>query len=51
MTKKIEQIKKTEDGKITVLWENEKEFQVIEDDEIAEYLLYQIAQGAQCEPK
>ncbi len=41
----VEEIMKTEDGKIAVRWSGTKRFVIIPDDEIALFLIYLVANG------
>lgn len=45
MTNKVAEIKKLEDGKIAVRWQGKRKFNIIQDDEIAQYLIYALAFG------
>jgi hypothetical protein len=40
MTNKVAEVKKMENGKLAVRWEGKRKFNIVQDDEIAIYLVY-----------
>ena len=45
MNAKVAEIKKLENGKIAVRWEGKRKFNIVEDNEIAAYLIYTITRS------
>ena len=45
MTAKVDKIKKLENGKLAVKWQGSRKYRVINDEEIASYLVYLVLNG------